>query len=204
MNILTLIIVVTIILSIMAFKNRALFYRLSLNPYSIIKKNEWYRLVTHAFIHGDYGHLFINMFVLWSFGRVVYSMLAAISNTNPVMAFLALYIGGSIVSSISDLIKKKDDYLYNSIGASGGVASVLFAFILYDPWGMIYFFGILPVPSIIFGVLYIGYEYYLGRKGGDKINHKAHIYGAIYGILFMIIYEPKMFNHFVNALITFK
>lgn len=196
----TLIIIITIIVSMLCFRNRDLFYRLSLNPYNITRRNQWERVLTHAFVHADYMHLFINMLVLWSFGRqmeMVAGMLGGARN----YWFLALYIGGIIVSSIPDIIKYKDNPYYNSIGASGAVSAVVFSSIFITPWKSILLFGVIPIPSIIFGALYIWYENYSSRHSNDNINHNAHIWGAIYGFIFFGLMEPGLFLSFFGKLL---
>lgn len=193
MNYTIIIVAVTALISALSFRNRSMFYALSLNPYSIFRKNQWYRLITHGFVHADVMHLVINMLVLYSFGQYVE---AFIGGNN----FLIMYFTALVFSSLKDLFTKKDSYLYNSIGASGAVSAVVFASILFAPWSKIYFMAILPIPSIIFGVLYIWYEQYAGRRSGDNINHSAHIWGAVYGLLFPIIVKPGLFMHFINAL----
>ncbi len=196
----TLIIIITIIVSMLCFRNRDLFYRLSLNPYNITRRNQWERVLTHAFVHADYMHLFINMLVLWSFGRqmeMVAGMLGGARN----YWFLALYIGGIVVSSIPDIIKYKDNPYYNSIGASGAVSAVVFSSIFITPWKSILLFGVIPIPSIIFGALYIWYENYSSRHSNDNINHNAHIWGAIYGFIFFGLMEPGLFLSFFGKLL---
>ena len=201
-----IIIAVTVIVSIIGFSNRGLFYKLSLNPYSTIKKNEWYRVITHAFLHGDYTHLFVNMFVLWSFGSNVEHIFEMLYTQGLIehyeLNYLLLYFGAIIFSSIPDVVNRRNQYMYNSIGASGAVSAILFASIFFNPWGKIYFFAVLPIPSILFGVLYVWYETYMGKKGGDNINHFAHLWGALYGVLFIIAMRPNLLLGFISALMN--
>lgn len=196
-----IIIAITSLVSFIAFNNRTLFYKLSLNPYSIFKKNEWYRLVTHGFVHGDITHLLVNMFVLYSFGSYIEPVLGALGQFGS-LNYIIFYFGALIFSSLYDLFTKKDSYLYNSIGASGAVSALVFASILFSPWSKIYFMAIVPIPSIVFGVLYLWYEQYMSRRGGDNINHQAHIWGALWGLLFPVFLEPSVFTHFVNQLMS--
>lgn len=195
-----LIIIITAIVSFVCFKNRSLFYRLSLNPYDMIKKNQWYRFITHGFVHADLTHLLVNMFVFWSFGTAVERIFSVIEGFGG-WTFLFFYLGALVVSSIPDVIKHKRDYMYNSIGASGAVAAVLFASIFFNPWGMIYLFAIIPIPSIIFGIAYVAYEQYMAKRSGDNINHHAHLWGALYGILFLVVMRPSLIAHFIDALL---
>lgn len=203
-----IIIAITALVSIIGFSNRGIFYKLSLNPYNIIRKNEWYRLITHAFLHGDYTHLFVNMFVLWSFGTNIEQIFETLDLRgfvdNYELNYVLLYFGAILFSSIPDLLLRRNQPMYNSIGASGAVSAILFASIFFNPWGSIYFFAVLPIPSIIFGLFYVGYETYMGRRGGDNINHFAHLWGALYGIVFLIAMEPKLLQFFITAILNPK
>lgn len=204
MNITLLIIIVTAAVSILGFYNKAVFYRLSLNPYSVLKKNQWYRLLTYGFVHADFWHLFINMFVLWSFGSSIESVFAVIGKGNPSVIMLVFYLSAIIFSTIPDLVRHRNNSNYNSVGASGAVSAALFAMIFLNPWGIIYVFIFIPIPmpSIIFGIAYIWYSQYMNRRGGDNVNHMAHIFGALYGILFLILLKPSLVTHFFKALIS--
>jgi membrane associated rhomboid family serine protease len=113
--------------------------------------------------------------------------------------YLALYIGALIVSNIPTYIKHRNDSEYRSLGASGAVSAVLFAFILLSPWQQIIVI-IFPVPAIIYGVLFLIYSAYMSRKGGDRVNHDAHFYGALFGILFTILVRPDVIDIFWNEL----
>lgn len=203
-----IIIAVTVLVSILGLSNRTLFYKLSMSPYNIVRKGEWYRIVTHAFLHGDYVHLFVNMFVLWSFGtsieRTFGSMHAQGLIENYNVNFLLLYFGAIIFSSIPDLLTRRNQYSYNSIGASGAVSAILFASIVFDPWSKIYVFAAIPIPSILFGIFYAMYEGYMDRRGGDNINHKAHLWGALYGILFLVAMEPRIIKYFLTEIMNPK
>lgn len=194
-----LIIAITSLISIIAFKDRALFNKLVFNPYIINKNNQFYRFVTYGFLHGDYMHLFVNMFVLYSFGSAITKYFEYyIHNLNTIILLLALYFGGLIFSSIFDFFKQKDNYYYNAVGASGAVSAVLFATIFFAPMQPVYFFGILPIPGIIFGGLYIFYEYKMSKKNNDNIGHYAHIFGAIYGFIFPLIINKDLISVFIN------
>ena len=108
-----------------------------------------------------------------------------------------------IVTSLYQLIKRRNDPYYVSIGASGAVSAVLFTSIFLDPWGKILFFAVLPVPGIVFGLLYLAYCQYMAKQTGDNINHNAHFYGAIYGLIFPMLLEPSLLHLFLSQL-TFK
>jgi membrane associated rhomboid family serine protease len=163
------------------------------------QQNQWYRIITHAFIHADWMHLIFNMIALWSFGAFVFNSLALMTSS-PALHFFAMYFGAILFSSISDVTKQKNNHHYASLGASGAVSAVIFFSILLNPWTFIYVFFI-PCPGIVFGVLYLVYSNYMSKRGGDIINHDAHFYGAIFGILYPLFVEPGIYKHFFEKLL---
>ena len=116
--------------------------------------------------------------------------------------YLGLYFGGMVAASLYDLIRRRNDPYYVSIGASGAVSAVLFTSIFLDPWGKILFFAVLPVPGIVFGVIYLAYCQYMARKAGDNVNHNAHFYGALYGLIYPAILEPSLIKRFYLSLFS--
>lgn len=191
------IIAITVLFSALAFSNRELMFRYNLNPYSIIYRKQWYRVLTHAFLHANWLHLIVNMFVLYSFGKNGVEPYMEWMERNgfigsTTLHFGILYIAGIIVSVITTLRKHKKDYAYNAVGASGAVSAVVFFCIFFDPWNLIYFFGIIPIPSIIFGALYLFYSQYMSRQEKDNINHDAHFLGALFGLSYPILIHPKL------------
>ena len=193
-----LIIGITSVVSYVCFGRQNLINRLSFNSYAIIKRKEWFRLISHGFVHADMMHLLINMFTFWSFGTYMESLFNMIGFGG--LGFMGLYFGGMIFSSLFDLVKYRDNIYYQSIGASGAVSAVLFSSILFDPWSSILLFAIIPVPGIIFGVLYLVYCQYMAKHSSDNINHNAHFYGALYGFLFPIFLQPSLLHLFIDQL----
>ena len=191
-----IIIGITVILSYMCFNNQDLFGKLAFAPYRTIKNNEWHRLITHGFIHADTTHLFVNMFTLWSFGTYIEEGFQFLGFGT--IGYLGLYFGGMIVASLYDLIKRRNDPYYRSIGASGAISAVLFTSIFFNPFGKILLFAIIPIPGILFGPLYLVYCQYMNKKGGDNINHNAHFYGAVFGIIYPILLEPSLIYTFLS------
>ncbi len=196
-----LIIGLTVLVSILCFNSGLLFDALSLKPYRVVERRQWYRILTHGFVHADYAHLIINMFVLFSFGAFVEPTFQRLHQDgmigNGTAAYLLLYLGGMAFATIRDLVKNRRDPYYTSIGASGAVSAILFTSIFFDPWGKILFFGIIPIPGILFGVLYLAYSQCSGRRGRDRVNHFAHFYGAVYGFLFPLAMNPKLIHAFL-------
>lgn len=197
-----LIILVTAIVSVVAFQQRELFHRYNFNAYQIVHRKQWYRLITHAFLHVDWMHLIVNMIVFYSFGRALTYYFSWIFARNQILLFLGVYLGGVVVSSLYSLIKEKDNYNYNAVGASGGVAAVTFACIFFEPMQKVYFFALLPIPGILFALLYLAYSYYMSKKNIDNIGHDAHFYGALYGFIFPILLKPELINRFIEKLLA--
>lgn len=202
-----ILIFLTVIVSIACFNNRELSNRLSLKPNRVVHNREWYRVLTHIFVHGDVAHLAINMFVLLSFGLYVERLLKAYeqagSITNSYLSYLLLYFGGAIAASVYDLIKQRNNPHYTSIGASGAVAAVVFTSIFFNPWNKLYLFAVVPIPGIVFGICYLAYSQYMGRRGADNINHQAHLYGALFGFCFPLLMDPNFFTIFWHNLMQF-
>ena len=191
-----ILIIITAVISIVCFSNYQLFERLSLKPYRVVQHQEWWRIITHGFVHADWIHLLVNMFTFWSFGGYIESAFGYLGFGK--WAFLTLYFGGMIAASISDVIRYRNAEWYTSIGASGAVSAVLFAAIFLNPWDKILLFAVIPIPGILFGVLYLAYCQYMARQGGDNINHNAHFYGAVFGFIFPILLEPRLFQMFLS------
>ena len=191
-----LLIIVTAAVSIVCFNKYQLFEHLSLKPYRVVQHQEWWRIITHGFVHADWIHLLVNMFTFWSVGGYIETAFEYLGFGK--WAFLTLYFGGMIAASISDIIRYRNAEWYTSIGASGAVSAVLFAAIFLNPWDKILLFAVIPIPGILFGVLYLAYCQYMARQGGDNINHNAHFYGAVFGFVFPILLEPRLFQMFLS------
>ncbi len=199
-----IIIIATSLISIFAFTNSQLMGKLLFSPYKTIHNREYFRLVTHAFVHADYIHLFINMFVLLSFGSAIENIFKGLQ-VNHIIAssivnYLALYFGGIVIASLTTLKKHKDNYYYQSVGASGAVSAVVFTYIFFDPLSKLLFMMIIPIPAIVFGVLYLAYSHYMSKRGGDNINHDAHFVGAVFGFIYPLLINPKLFLVFLSKL----
>ncbi|HVY73510.1 MAG TPA: rhomboid family intramembrane serine protease [Puia sp.] len=185
-------------MSLAGFRNGKIVDDLIFWPPAITKKRQYYRFITCGLIHADYIHLAFNMLTFYFFGRVMEAYYMGRLGLQHYY-FLILYIGALIVSNVPTFLKHRNDYDYRSLGASGAVSAILFAFILLEPWVTIYVFFI-PVPAIIYAVLFLVYSAYMSRKGGDHINHDAHFYGALFGILFTIAVHPDVVNSFLTEL----
>jgi membrane associated rhomboid family serine protease len=193
------IIIVTCVITLTGFKNGKVVDELIFWPPAINQKHQYYRFITCGLIHADYMHLIFNMLTLYFFGTFMEAHYQGELGLQK-WYYLALYIGALIVSNIPTYLKHRNDYNYRSLGASGAVSAVLFAFILLYPWQRIVVL-VFPVPAIVYGVLFLIYSAYMSRKGGDNVNHDAHFYGALFGILFTIAVSPNVAGEFWNKLI---
>ncbi|MGD9977235.1 MAG: rhomboid family intramembrane serine protease [Bacteroidales bacterium] len=195
---------ITIVISLIAFKDERLVQRLLLSPYKVFKQKEWYRLVTHAFVHANFLHLIVNMFVLLSFGKATEHWLYQLKYSgyinSPVLHFYTLYLGGAIVATLTTLKKYKNDYSYQSVGASGAISGFIFFCIFFDPLENLYLIAAIPIPGIIFALAYLFYSHYMGKKGGDNVNHDAHFVGAVFGFIYPLLINPKLIFHLLNSL----
>ncbi len=204
MMVLYLIIGFISLVSLWAFNITDIVDKLSFHPYSVFNKKEYYRFISSALVHGSITHLFINMFVLWSFGRVaMIYMQIYFREFNTGTLFVLFFVIGTIVSSLASFFKNKTNYYYSAIGASGAVSAVLFFTIFFAPYKLLYFFGILPIPGIVFGILYLYYSWKMAKKNVDNIGHDAHFWGAVFGIVFPLLIKPQLISVFITQLLHF-
>lgn len=190
------IIAITCIVSIMAFSNARLVDDLILWPPAISRDKQYYRLLSYGLIHADPMHLLFNMFTLYFFGRVMEQLYNGLLGP---LGFVLFYAGALVASILPTYLRNRGNSRYRSLGASGAVSATLFAFILLQPWAQILVF-VIPMPAILFAVLYLVYEFWLERQGVDNINHNAHLWGAAYGVLVTVVMEPRVLGLFFAQL----
>lgn len=188
-------VILTVAISIAAFNNENLVNKLILWPRYMNDPQEYYRLLTSGFIHADWNHLIFNMVSLYFIGSSAESILG--------MGFLTLYLTGIIISSLPSFLKHRKNSYYRSLGASGGVAAIMFFFIYFAPWSKLYIIFLpIGIPAMLFGVLYLVYEAYMAKKGGGTMNHDAHFWGAVYGLVYALIIDPTHGKLFINAVLN--
>lgn len=196
-----LIIIVTVAVSILAWQRRDLYEKLNFYPYDIFHNKTYYRFASYGLLHGDWMHLGINMFVLFSFGNNMLKTYSILFGTKGYLYFILLYVGGLVFSVLYSFNKHKDNYYYHAIGASGAVSAVLFSSILYFPMSKIYLFLIpIGIPAFLFGILYIAFEVYMNKRGQDNIGHDVHVAGAVFGLLFNILLNPSVVLRFISQI----
>ncbi|WP_235785913.1 rhomboid family intramembrane serine protease [Sediminibacterium sp. C3] len=200
------IILLTSVISFTGFSNQKVLDDLIFYPPAITNRNQWYRFITSGLIHADIMHLLFNMYSFYLFGDLVERTFVQIFGESGKLIYLILYIISLIVCLLPTYFNNQNNYHYRSLGASGAVSAVIFAGIfLYPTMGM----GIFPIPfhipGFVFGPLYLILSAYLAKKGHGNINHSAHIWGAIFGIVFLIITTSFLskfnaFENFINAI----
>lgn len=195
----TIIIAITVIISLLAWQNKALFNRLIFYP-PTVNKGQVGRFISHGFIHADGMHLLFNMFTLYFFGSAVESFYNQYFGG---AGFVIFYLLAIVAAIIPTYLKHKNNTRYRSLGASGGVSAVLFAFILMDPWSILLIYFV-PMPAIIFAIGYVAYSIYAVKKGNSNINHSAHLWGAAFGIIATILLAPQIIPHFMGELMSPK
>lgn len=196
-----LIILITAVVSLTVFFSRGSIRKLEYNPYQVLHRKEWHRLISHAFIHADFVHLFVNMWVLFVFGMLTETYYHVIFEEKGKIYYLFLYIGGILFSTLPAIAKHKNNPSYNAVGASGAVSAVLFASILFNPLSEIYVMFIpIGIPAFIFGILYLVYEAYMNKRAKDNVAHDAHFWGAVFGIVYTIALKPAIAHDFFDQI----
>ena len=196
MSITILIIIVTVIVSLSAFGSHKIMDDLIFYPTAITQKNQYYRFITYGFIHADLAHLFFNMYAFYLFGGACENSFINIFGPSGKTFYILMYFLALIVCVIPDFMKQNRNPNYRSLGASGAVSAVVFAYILFQPLqGIGLLFIPIFIPGFLFGILFLIISYFLGKKGGSRINHSAHIWGAIFGVVFLIVFS-KLFSDF--------
>jgi membrane associated rhomboid family serine protease len=193
-----IIVIVTSILSYRAFQSPVMLGKWMFIPFQVKNYREYHRILSHAFVHGDMMHLIFNMFALYSFGELLEKALAILRTPGEsYMLYSLIYFGGIAVATLPSMLKHHDNASYRSLGASGGVSSVLMATMLLFPESEIGFFFFIPMKAYLAIPLFFIIEHWMQRSGKTGIAHDAHIGGALFGLLAMIAIEPKVLSNFI-------
>lgn len=196
LSITLIIVIVTAFVSIGGLSNQKIMDDLIFYP-PAIQRRQYYRFISHGFLHADYFHLAFNMIALYSFGEAVEKSLFShpcVFGESGKYFFLLLYFAGLLIASLPDYFRHKNNYHFRSLGASGAVSAVIFAAITLLPQLPINLLFIpIGIPGFIFGIIYLIASAYLDKRGGGHINHSAHLWGALFGILFVLVFV-KLFG----------
>ena len=192
-----IIIITTAIVSLIAFKNDTLMDNLIFYPPAVTEKNQYYRFITCGFIHADTAHLAFNMISFYFFSQaLVEPKFNEFFGEYGRTFLLIMYVMALVVCLLPSYFKNKNNPNYRSLGASGAVSAVVFAGLMISPLSQVGFFIIPPIiPGFIFGPLYLLCSAYLEKRGGDNINHSAHIWGALFGVVFIIV-TTKLYSNY--------
>lgn len=184
-------IVLTCGISVFAWQYPRYLEAMTMNPYEITRRKSYWRLLTSGFIHADWGHLFFNMLSLFFFGLQLEYLFREIFAEFWVELYVLFYLLSIVAADLPTFFKHQRHANFNSLGASGAVSAVIFAGILFFPVEKIYLFGVIGIPGVIYAGLFTWYSIAMDRRGGDRINHSAHLYGALFGWLFISLSYPK-------------
>ncbi len=197
-----LLIAINVIASLIGFSNADFIDKTIMWPYRIKRKKQYYRFITSGFIHADFIHLIFNMFSFYFFGSAIEYYFAQYG-LGGTASYLLLYFLALIISDIPSYLKHQNDDNYRALGASGAVSAVIFACILFQPWGTILIYFI-PMPFIVFAFLYLGYCIYMSKKNLGHVNHDAHLWGSLFGLIFtavlITLLSPQLFPDIIQEL----
>jgi membrane associated rhomboid family serine protease len=171
-----------------------------MSPSRIAAHGEYWRFLTSGFIHADFTHLFFNLFSFYFFGTQLEYIFSVIFPGFGPWVFLVFYLLGIIVADLPTFFKQKNNHYFNSLGASGAVSATIFAGIMFFPTEKIYLFGIVGIPGIIYAGLFTWYSIEMERRGRDFVNHSAHLYGGLFGVVFVTLTYPQVWISFVQQI----
>lgn len=201
----TFLIGITALSSIVAFYRPTLLDRWMFIPYRIKQRNQWDRFILSGFIHKDYMHLFFNMFTFYFFGGVVERFFKFQFGLElGGLIFLGFYLVALVLSDIPTFLKEQDNSYYRALGASGGTSATVFTSIILLPLSDICLFGLICLPGFLLGGFFLIYSYVKGQQGQDNINHDAHLYGAIFGIAFILLLSPGSARMFLEQILSYR
>jgi len=196
-----IIVIVTSIVSYRAFNSPTMMAKWMFIPYQVKGYREYYRVISHGFIHGDLMHLVFNMFSLYSFGELLeYALGSLRTPMQGYLLYLLIYLGGIVVATLPSMLKHGDNPAYRSVGASGGVSSILMATMMLFPDASIGFFFFIPMKAYIAIPVFFLIEHLMQRSGKTGIAHDAHMGGALFGLLSILAIDPQCLTRLMAAI----
>jgi len=201
MSITIALLIITGLISYQGFNNRQVIDRLKHYPIAEHQQKEYYRLLSSGFVHGNMTHLIVNAIVLYSFGtQIEQQFVVLFGPLKGLLVFLIMYLSAIVVADLPTYFRHKNDPSYAAVGASGATSAIALIYCLFYPWSWLGLFFIIPIPAIIFAILYLVYSSWADKNRSDGIGHSAHLYGAIYGIVFMLVIKFSVVSVFFNRL----
>ena len=197
MSITIILCVIIGLVSYQSFEKPVLFHKLKHHPYTEHRDKEYFRWITSIFVHGDYNHLFINIFVLWQIGTQVEGRFIVMFGETGRIYFILLFLLSGLFADLPTFAKYKDNSGFSSVGASGAVAGILMAYVLFWPWNWFIF---PPLPGFLLGIGYILYSTWAEKNSPGRINHSAHLYGALFGLFFTILIDKNVLPNFLELM----
>lgn len=191
---------VTALVSMAAWQRDSWMAAMMMSPSRIARHGEYWRFLSSGFIHADFTHLFFNLFSFYFFGSQLEYIFSVIFPGYGPWVFLVFYLLGIIVADLPTFFKQKHNHYFNSLGASGAVSATIFAGIMFFPTEKIYLFGIVGIPGIIYAGLFTWYSIEMERRGRDFVNHSAHLYGGLFGVVFVTLTYPQVWISFVQQI----
>lgn len=189
-----IILIVTIVISLIGLNRPEILTKMMLRPYSLFRNREYEKLITSGFVHADYGHLIFNLLTFYFFAFPLERRIGSLS-------FISLYFIGMVLSEIGTCLKHRNNPEYASLGASGAILAVLFASIVYFPQSSLIMFPIpVPIPAPLFAVLYLAYTWWQSKQNTGRVNHDAHFGGALTGLAFVAVTEPRAFDRLIAVI----
>lgn len=197
-----LIMAVTVGISLLAWQKPAWLDAMMMSPYRIDRKKEYWRFITSGFIHADFAHLFFNLFSFYFFGTQLEYIFGIIFPGFGGEVFILFYLMAILVADLPTYFKQRNNPYFNSLGASGAVSAVIFAGIMFFPTEKIYLFGFVGIPGFIYAGLFTWYSIAMDRRGRDYVNHSAHLYGGLFGVLFITLTRPSTWVEFFSQILA--
>ena len=197
-----LIMAVTVGISLLAWQKPAWLDAMMMSPYRIDRKKEYWRFITSGFIHADFAHLFFNLFSFYFFGTQLEYIFGIIFPGFGGEVFILFYLLAILVADLPTYFKQRNNPYFNSLGASGAVSAVIFAGIMFFPTEKIYLFGFVGIPGFIYAGLFTWYSIAMDRRGRDYVNHSAHLYGGLFGVLFITLTRPTTWIEFFSQILA--
>jgi membrane associated rhomboid family serine protease len=188
------ILILTIVISLLGmYQIPDIINKFLFRPYFFLREKQYDTMIMSGFIHADLTHLLFNMITFYFFAFPLERFLGT-------GKFVALYLAGLVVSHTCTWYKERNNAQYASLGASGAISAVLFAYIVYFPSTMLLVFFI-PMPAMVFAFIYVGYSWWASKNANDRINHDAHLCGALSGLGFVAVTDPSAFSRLVSMLL---